>query len=75
MVVLRPDEEFSELESLSMTIKLCSVKEKKVLLLNPNPAGIGDPIAVTYIPVCENTVQIESVSSVYSSFVSKGIIF
>ena len=29
LVVLRPDEELSELESLSMTIKLCSVKEEK----------------------------------------------
>ena len=30
------------------------------------------PIAVTYIPVCENSVQIESVSSVDSLVVSKG---
>ena len=39
----------------------------------PNPAGISNPIAVTYIPVFENSVQIESVSPVDSSAVSKGV--
>ena len=42
----------------------------KIILI---PAGINDPIAVMYIPVCENRVQIESVSSVDSSSMSKGI--
>ena len=32
------------------------------------------PIAVTYIHVCENSVQIKSVSSVDSSVVSKGMV-
>ena len=47
---------------------MCKVQD------NPNPACISDPIAVTYIPACKNRVQIESVSSVDSSFISKGII-
>ena len=36
-----------------------------------NPAGMSNPIAVTYIPVCENRVQIESVCSVDSSSIVK----
>ena len=40
----------------------------------PNPAGICNPIAVMYIPVCENRVQMESVSYVDSLSISKGII-
>ena len=39
----------------------------------PNPAGISNPIAVTYIPVCENSVHIKSVSPVDSSAVLKGV--
>ena len=40
--------------------------------LFPIPAGISDPIAITFIAVCENSVQIESVSPVDSSAVLKG---
>ena len=39
-----------------------------------NPAGMSNPIAVMYIPVCENRVQIESVCSVDSSSILKGMI-
>ena len=39
----------------------------------PNPAGISDPTAITYIPVCGNSVQIKSVSPLDPSAVLKGI--
>ena len=73
-------------ESLSTTSTRCSVIEITSLLQdstnrmrnlhqnNPNPAGISDPITVTYIPVCKNSVQAKSISSVDSSFVLKGMI-
>ena len=52
---------------------LASQHQKKYQQNIPSPAGISDPIAVTYIPVCENSVQIESVCPVDSSAVLKGV--
>ena len=40
----------------------------------PNPSGISGPIAITCIPVCKNRDQMESVCSVDSLSISKGII-
>ena len=48
--------------------------QKKLQQNKPNPAGMSDPIAVMYIPVCENRVPIELVCSVDSSSISKGMI-
>ena len=53
---------------------LAGQHQKKKQQNIPNPADISGPIAVMYIPVCKNNVQIESVSSVDSSAVSKGMI-
>ena len=53
---------------------LAGQNQKKNKKNKPNPAGMSDPIAVTYILVCENRVQMESVCSVESLSISKGII-
>ena len=53
---------------------LAGQHQKKEQQNIPNPASISKSIAAVYIPVCENSVQIESVSSVDSSVVSKGMI-
>ena len=52
---------------------LAGQHQKKEQQNIPNPAGISDPIAIMYIPVYKNSVQIASVSPVDSSAVSKGI--
>ena len=52
---------------------LAGQHQKKLQQNIPNCAGISDPIAVTYISACENSVQIKSVSSVNSSAVFKGV--
>ena len=48
--------------------------QKKQQQNKPNPGGISNPIAVAYIPVSENGVQIESVCSVDSLSILKGTI-
>ena len=53
---------------------LAGQHQKKKQQNNPNPTGMSNPIAVTHISVCKNSVQIKSVSSVDSSVVSKGMI-
>ena len=43
MVVLRPDEELSELESLSMTIKTMFCKREKVQILRSQENSYAEP--------------------------------
>ena len=50
---------------------LAGQHQKKQQQNKPNPAGISNPITVTYIPVCENRVQMESACSVDSLSISK----
>ena len=39
-------------------------QHQKVTKNIPSPAGIGNPIAIMYIPVCKNSVQMDTVSSI-----------
>ena len=48
--------------------------QKKQQQNKPSPTGISDPIAVRFIPGCENRVQVEPVCSVDSLFISKVMI-
>ena len=53
---------------------LAGQHQKEVAKNKPNPAGISNPIAVTYIPWCENRVKMDPVCSVDSLSISKGMI-
>ena len=53
---------------------LAGQHQKKYQQNIPNPAGISNPIAITKIPVWENSIQIDTVSPVDSSGDVKGVI-